>query len=460
MAPSSSSDSDTSDGSWSDLTSDAQETWNEIAPVFENLTLDQLINSTGRISWSADSLRTLYKFCSQHQISARNLPSPELLSDLLKLLGAPRTDATAYTNAAKRTVSALTTRISQRNPALTESQGSGGLWKCVWAGWSKRWFEKEDWNGDISMPADVTAAEGLPRKSIPRRHVMGEKALLNALVAFQAPRLTAIRTGNHPGGHRDSSHADLTARITALEGEKIALEEQNSGLTTQNADKIETLEREKASLEARMSSQNTTNDTRISGLTGQVAGLKRQNTTLEKALKDQKATSTAQLEMDLALSRAKNSDLQKQLAAAKSKSTYSSSSSLSNHIAVLKAEMTAKVQNLQAENQVLKEKEELEAEKSQEMYANLLRQDEKVRFLAQETKKLNAELEMYRNRRDSSTPVPTTPLAPSRSHGKGKMVLPDDGNDDASPLDYRSFNTNVHPLPSPTPSYDGGWDAL
>ncbi|KAF7189440.1 hypothetical protein HII31_09225 [Pseudocercospora fuligena] len=366
-------------------------------PVFENLTLDQLINSTGTISWSAESLRILYKFCSQHQISFHNLPTPELLADLLKLLGAPVTDVAAYANVAKRTVSVLRTRISLRNPALTES-GGGVMktpWECVWARWSERWFKNEDWDGDIRMPGDVTALERLPRPIVALRHSMGETSLIKALVTSQASRVTAIRTGGDPDTSNSRRVGELNARIAALEGEKLALQNQratlegektaletrNSTLTTESIDsnnRLTDLARENASLKA----QNA----RISILTDQVSLLERQNARLNSA-----------------------------------------PSTSSNKV------LTSELQKLEAENQILLAKEEKSAQKIREMYFALLRQDEEVRVLKELVGKKEVTLwkgkgkddgNGYSNLSAQAPKVPDLPTPTASENGDG-----DDGRD-------------------------------
>ncbi|KXS99622.1 hypothetical protein AC578_9856 [Pseudocercospora eumusae] len=158
--------------------------------AFQNLTISQLVAHQGRIVWSPDALRIIWRFCSQHQVSAHNWPKPDVLASLLDQLNAPKLPVEAYADAATRTLSALRSRVSSYKPmvALQEHQ-SGTGWVCQWARWSERWFNNPDWNGDISMPKDVTPWERGMRPIRAADHAHGPTWLVKELVKLEAKRV-------------------------------------------------------------------------------------------------------------------------------------------------------------------------------------------------------------------------------------------------------------------------------
>ncbi|KAF7185636.1 hypothetical protein HII31_13031 [Pseudocercospora fuligena] len=209
--------------------------WEGEDMAFENLSFDELVADTGRITWSKDSLRIIYSFCAKKQISSHNYPTVEELAELLNLLQAPTSHPDAFQNVGKRVLSALASRVSKLNPALTEIKDATGQWTCLWAGWSKRWYKNSDWDGDISIPNNATDRERSPRQVISRRHTMGTTSLLKALVKHQAEVMESQRPVSGVGAEGQDDNSDRimlekNAQILALQVEKEALQKQNSDL--------------------------------------------------------------------------------------------------------------------------------------------------------------------------------------------------------------------------------------
>lgn len=200
--------------------------------------MDQLIAGSGRISWSSEALRTIYKFCARHQVSYHNLPSPEQFKELLEELKAPFNDPDAFADAVRRTTTALRSRVTDCKAmvALKETSGDRGQWICEWYVWSERWL-KSDWDGDISLPADVTAAELLIRPVISKRHDLGATRLIRAVADLKREELLKQKGTNT---RKEISTGDLqqgAATLAAAEAsvqtpEKKTVESSQKSLDT------------------------------------------------------------------------------------------------------------------------------------------------------------------------------------------------------------------------------------
>ncbi|KXS97955.1 hypothetical protein AC579_10319 [Pseudocercospora musae] len=226
--------------------------------AFENLSFDQLVAGTGRITWSENSLRVIYCFCAKKQISGHNLPSVEELAELLNLLHAPSSDPDAF-----------------QNVALVESKDATGQWTCLWLGWSKRWYKNVDWNGDISIPNDVTSSESRPREAVGQRHAMGTTSLLKALVKHQAQVIKNKKPVS--GGSAEVQHdngaqiaAENNAQILSLQVDKEALEKLNSDLKDKSAATISHLNNQITALKDHLNEPNSALDAEIVALKKQI----------------------------------------------------------------------------------------------------------------------------------------------------------------------------------------------
>lgn len=207
-----------------------------------------MIASTGRILWSPEALKIIYRFCAKYQASGHHLPSPEQLKELLDELNAP-SDPDAFKDAAKRTLGALTSRVSNDRAmvALKETSQGRGQWTCEWYVWSERWFKNEMWNGDISIPQDLTIAERMVRAVIPKRHDLGTTRLIQAVAAVKRQEVISIAENvKDKGDLEDKANKEreehelqqTAAALSVAEARILELEQQAADFSRHSANNL------------------------------------------------------------------------------------------------------------------------------------------------------------------------------------------------------------------------------
>lgn len=106
------------------------------------------------------------------------------------------------------------------------------------AGYTKRWFEDEAWNGQVTTPSNVTPEEIAPRPVIPRRHERGDTRLIQELLHFKATE----RTNKKNGSSRSNSQSRTRFASAELEVEVQTAKENGASANTGTNSSISVLE--------------------------------------------------------------------------------------------------------------------------------------------------------------------------------------------------------------------------